>query len=52
MARTALVTLDSAALIRTAPEQLEGSARMLLDTLAGEAHVPADGAQRSGAVGR
>jgi hypothetical protein len=55
MARTALVTLDSAALIRTALdarqfgwvrrsaalEQLEGSARMLLDTLARESGVPA-----------
>jgi hypothetical protein len=54
MARTALVTLDAAALIRTALdahrfgwvrrsaalEQLHGSARMLLDTLARESRVP------------
>ena len=66
MARTALVTLDSAALIRTALdarefgwlrrsaalEQLEGSARLLLETLAEATHEPPDGAQRSEAAGR
>ena len=66
MARTALITLDATALIRTALDarhfgwvrrsaaldQLEGSARLLLETLARETHVPPDGAQRSGAAGQ
>lgn len=66
MARTALITLETTALIRTALdarhfgwvrrsaalEQLQGSARMLLETLAQETHVPPDSAQRSGAAGR
>ena len=58
MARAASVTLEAAALIRTALdahqfgwvrrsaalEQLQGSARMLLDTLARESRVPTGGA--------
>ena len=66
MARTASITLDAAALIRTALdahhfgwvrgsaalEQLEGSARMLLEALAQETHVPLGAGQRSGAAGR
>jgi hypothetical protein len=57
MARAAFVTLDAAVLIRAALdarqfgwvrrsaalEQLEGSARMLLDTLARESGVPTGG---------
>ena len=64
MARSALVTLEAAALIRTALdarhfgwirrsaalEQLEGSARMLLETLARESGTPAAHADRSGAA--
>jgi hypothetical protein len=66
MGRTALITLETTALIRTALdarhfgwvrgsaalEQLEGSARMLLDTLAQETHVPPDSAQTNGAAAR
>lgn len=66
MARTAWVTLDAAALIRTALdarqlgwvrgsaalEQLEGSARLLLATLAEESHVPTDSVERSAAAGQ
>ena len=66
MARTALITLEAAALIRTALdpghfgwvrgsaalEQLEGSARLLLETLAEESHVPVDRVERSAAAGR
>jgi hypothetical protein len=65
MARTALVTLEAAALIRTALEarhfgwvrrsaaleQLEASARLLFDTLAEESHVPV-AVERSWAGGR
>jgi hypothetical protein len=64
MARAAFVTLDSAALIRTALdarqfgwvhrsaalEQLEGSARMLLDTLGRESGVPTDSVDGSEAA--
>jgi hypothetical protein len=64
MARTALITLEAAALIRTALdarqfgwvrrsaalEQLEGSARLLLRTLAEGTHLPAGGAETSGAA--
>jgi hypothetical protein len=66
MARTALISLEAAALIRTALdvrqfgwvrrsaalEQLEGSARLLLDTLAEESHVPADNTNRHVAAGQ
>jgi hypothetical protein len=66
MARTALITLEAAALIRTALdarqfgwvrhsaalEQLEGSARLLLGTLAEESHVRVDRVQRSAAAGQ
>ena len=66
MARTALITLETTALIRTALdarhfgwvrgsaalEQLEGSARLLVETLAEATHVPLDGAKRSGAGAR
>ena len=65
-ARAALMTLDAVALIRTALDarqfgwirgsaaldQLEGSARLLLATLAEASHVPADGGQRHGAAER
>jgi len=61
MARTALITLETTALIRTALdarhfgwvrgsaalEQLEESARLLLATLAEATHVPADRVERS-----
>ena len=63
MARTALVTLETAALIRTALapreygwvsrsvalEQMEGAARMLLRTLTEESHAPAEDANNSAA---
>ena len=66
MARTALITLETTALIRTALgarqfgwvrnsaalEQLEGSARLLLGTLAEESHVPVDRVQRGAAAGQ
>ncbi len=64
MARTALITLEATALIRTALdarhfgwvrgsaalEQLEGSARLLLGTLAQESHVPVHSVTRSAAA--
>ena len=66
MGRTALITLEAAALIRTALdarqfgwvrgsaalEQLEGSARLLLGTLAEESHVREVRVERSEAAGR
>jgi hypothetical protein len=66
MARTALITLETTALIRTALdarhfgwvrrsaalEQLQESARMLVEALDEATHVPPYGAQRSGAAGR
>jgi len=66
MARTALITLETAALIRTALdarhfgwvrgsaalEQLEESARLLLATLAEATHVPADRVERSATAGQ
>ena len=64
MARTALITVEAAALIRTALgarqfgwirrsaalEQLDGSARLLLRTLAEGSHLPGGGAETSGAA--
>jgi hypothetical protein len=66
MARTALISLEATALIRTALdarqfgwvrgsaalEQLEGSARLLLETLAEESHLPVERVERSTAAGQ
>ena len=66
MARAALITLEAAALIRTALDarqfgwvrrsaaldQLEASARLLLATLGQASHVRADGVERSAAAGQ